>query len=409
MLQREAVVFDRYQVLGTLGKGPSGTVYLVSVLSQPERRLAMKELMVPQPDPRMFRFFETVGAQLVSLRHRNLASVWDFFVTEQAAYLVLDFVPGRTLWDVLLAQPKAPPWEQSLPWLRQMAEAVGALHAAGIVLRELEPANCMLPPDGVLKVISYGVSRIFTAPEPNPFWAPDPMPDRRADVYSFGATAYAVGSRHLPPEPQERLAGAPLQGAPGLTPEVLAVLEQMMAPRPEDRFADLLEARRALESALAGAPVQKLKWRPGVAANLKTAAAPTPPSPPPPEEELDDVELAQNYALEVLGEYEKFVNNIGNNNHAAPMTLYYRDEVQDALTEVENLGGETQTAWAKVVALDTLLKARAQTLVNEIGWHNFKQYWIMNDPPRERWWWFLSRQVPAPAEPPPFWMFWKKK
>ena len=111
----------------------------------------------------------------------------------------------------------------------------------------------------------------------------------------------------------------------------------------------------------------------------------------------------------MLGEHEKFVNDIGNNHHAAPMTLYYRDEVQDAITEVENLGGETQTAWAKVVALDTLLKARAQTLVNEIGWHNFKQYWIMNDPPKERWWWFLDRQVAPPVQPPPFWMFWKKK
>jgi hypothetical protein len=114
------------------------------------------------------------------------------------------------------------------------------------------------------------------------------------------------------------------------------------------------------------------------------------------------------YLMEVMGDYEVFLGNIGNLGYSAPQLLYYRDEVQEFLDE---LGGRTDInmpgAWKKVTELDTILRAKAQTLVDEIGHKNFIQYQIQNDPPRSHWWWWLNRVTAPPIAPPKFWEFWK--
>lgn len=114
------------------------------------------------------------------------------------------------------------------------------------------------------------------------------------------------------------------------------------------------------------------------------------------------------YLMEVMGDYEIFLSNIGSLGYSAPQLLYYRDEVQEFLDE---LSGRTdvniQGAWHKVNELDAILRAKAQALVDEIGHKNFIQYQIQNDPPRSHWWWWLNRVTAPPAAPPKFWEFWK--
>lgn len=114
------------------------------------------------------------------------------------------------------------------------------------------------------------------------------------------------------------------------------------------------------------------------------------------------------YLMEVIGDYEIFLGNIGSLGYSAPQLLYYRDEVQEFLDE---LGGRTDInitgAWKKVTELDTILRGKAQALVDEIGHKNFIQYQIQNDPPRSSWWWWLNRVTAPPITPPKFWEFWK--
>lgn len=130
-------------------------------------------------------------------------------------------------------------------------------------------------------------------------------------------------------------------------------------------------------------------------------------TPPPPPIPLA-VRETWDYLMEVMGDYETFLQNIGNLGFSAPQLLYYRDEVQEALDELQ---GRTDVnihgAWQKVTELDTILRARAQTLVDEIGHKNFTQYQIQNDPPRSYWWWWLNRVTAPPVTPPRFWEFWK--
>ena len=115
------------------------------------------------------------------------------------------------------------------------------------------------------------------------------------------------------------------------------------------------------------------------------------------------------YLEEVLHDYERFVENIGSNGYTAPMLLYYRDEVQDTLDFLtDSTEVETRPYWQKVVELDRTLKDHAQAFVEEVGHANFKQYQVINDPPRERWWWYLNRETHAPQPRPAFWQFWKK-
>ncbi len=432
MLQRDAVLEGRYQVIGSLGSGATGTVYLIEVVSQPGRKLALKEMRAEGAEDDQRQRFEAEASAWMAVRHRSLPTVHDFFMQDESAYLLMDYVPGRTLWDTLLAQPGPPPWDRVMGWLRALSDLLRSLHGRQrpMVLRELEPANCMVQPDGELKVVSFGLGRIFTAPEPNPFSAPeeqgDASNDPRSDMYSLGATLYVMASRHLPPESWEREAGlSRLPPAPGVPPRVMRVIEKMMAVAPDERFATVAEAMTAIQIALAPpklvttttdeappapvaasrAPLQP-KWKP----TLPKGPAPAPQvqGEDDDEEEVDEITELTEYLRDVVNDYEKYVKNIGQNGLAAPNLFYYRDEVQDTLDALDDLKADTQVWWEHVVGLDEVVKERRQDIVNEIGWNNFKQYWIMNAPPRERWWWFLSRMVPEPAPPPRFWQVWKK-
>ena len=116
------------------------------------------------------------------------------------------------------------------------------------------------------------------------------------------------------------------------------------------------------------------------------------------------------YLMEVLGDYETFLEGIGELGLSAPQVLYYRDEVQESLEYLT--GNETinyQGAWQKVNQLDEILKEKSQTLVDEIGYKNFIQYQIINDPPKKHWWWWLNRVSKPPPEPPKIWQFWKHR
>ncbi|MCL5038088.1 MAG: hypothetical protein M1269_13390 [Chloroflexi bacterium] len=114
------------------------------------------------------------------------------------------------------------------------------------------------------------------------------------------------------------------------------------------------------------------------------------------------------YLDEVIEDYQRYVFNIGKNGLAASLMLYYRDEVQDLLEELqyeEDL--DLTDRWRRVGELDKLLRENQEAAVKEIGHNSFKQYQIVNDPPRSHWWWYLDRVTPAPEADKKFWEFWK--
>lgn len=115
------------------------------------------------------------------------------------------------------------------------------------------------------------------------------------------------------------------------------------------------------------------------------------------------------YLLDVVKDYGRYLADIENLGYSAPNVLYYRDEIQEMLEEFK---GDSRVdfrgVWTQVKEYDEILRANQDLLVRTIGHANFKQYHIMNDPPRTHWWWFINRVVAKPQLQPSWWQFWKK-
>ncbi len=112
---------------------------------------------------------------------------------------------------------------------------------------------------------------------------------------------------------------------------------------------------------------------------------------------------------ESIEQYHHYVSNIGRNGLAAANLGYFRDDIQEVLDMLKYEESITlRPYWEIIVKIDLELRAKAPIYVREVGYENFKQYQIVNDPPLTHWWWYLNRQVAPPVVQPKFWEIWKK-
>ncbi len=201
-----------YEILGPIGKGGMGEVYRAKD-TKLKREVAVKVL--PQAfahdSDRMARF-QREAEVLASLNHPNIAHIYGI---EELA-LVMELVPGETLKGPL-------PLETALNYARQIAEALEAAHEKRIVHRDLKPANIIVTPEGVVKVLDFGLAAVLRRaahPEDSPTLTQATEPgiimgtaaymspeqacgkavDRQADIWSFGVVLF------------EMLTGKPLFG-----------------------------------------------------------------------------------------------------------------------------------------------------------------------------------------------------
>ncbi len=126
---------------------------------------------------------------------------------------------------------------------------------------------------------------------------------------------------------------------------------------------------------------------------------------------MDDNEIREEkeYLDEVMNDYMRMVKNIGQNGLSASLLMNYRDEIQDIMTDLAINGADLREHRKKLICLDNELRQKAQLYVNEVGHANFKQYQIINNPSRERWWWYLNKVTvgrPDDKQKKP-WEFWK--
>jgi serine/threonine-protein kinase len=203
------LIADRYRVVRHLGSGAMATVHLADdeLLG---RQVAIKSVHADAKSDFGRRVLREarMGA---ALAHPNLVAVFDTIVVDDAVLIVMEYVPGRTLADALQEGRMAP--EQALAILRPLAEAIDRTHAAGIVHRDVKPANVLLHERGDVKLADLGVatsdevSRItrtggvvgtaaYMAPEQ---FESGPV-DGAADVYALAAVAFEMlsGRRAFP-------------------------------------------------------------------------------------------------------------------------------------------------------------------------------------------------------------------
>ncbi len=206
---------DRYLIVRKVGQGGMAAVYQAIDTQQPGAHWAIKEMSDAALSAKDREFavqsFLTEANLLRSLRHANLPVVVDVFAEGGKHYLVMEFVQGKSLQD-LLRQRSAPFTEMEvLPWAIQLCEVLAYLHSRSpkIIFRDIKPSNIMLTLDGRIKLIDFGIARFFkpgkttdTMALGTPGYAsPEAVSgqtDERSDIYSLCITLHQLLTLHDP-------------------------------------------------------------------------------------------------------------------------------------------------------------------------------------------------------------------
>ncbi len=146
-----------YEVTAQIGVGGMGEVYRATDTTL-NRQVAVKVL--PESlasDAERVARFEREAKTLASLNHPNIAAIYGFEKSSGVHALVMELVEGPTLADRITQG--AIPVDEALPIAKQIAEALEAAHEQGIIHRDLKPANIKLRPDGVVKVLDFGLAK----------------------------------------------------------------------------------------------------------------------------------------------------------------------------------------------------------------------------------------------------------
>ena len=166
-----------FEITGLLGKGGMGEVYRAHD-TKLEREVAIKVLPDDLAnDPERLERFEREAKMLAALDHPNIGALYDFQHVDDVRFLVLQLVEGETLQDRIDRGPMPP--SEALPIFTQIAEALEAAHAKHIIHRDLKPGNIQLAPEGIVKVLDFGLARPLDRVRPTTLSPSDPT--RQAD------------------------------------------------------------------------------------------------------------------------------------------------------------------------------------------------------------------------------------
>ena len=302
-----------FRLVRHLGGGGMGMVYLAEQepIGRPVALKLMRPAIAASEDARR-RFLQEARA-IARLGHPHIVTVHAAGEEQGTLYLAMELVPGRSL-DELLAEwcsgGGRPPASRFVRWGAEIARALSAAHAAGLIHRDVKPHNLRITPEGKAVLLDFGLARdlqgsqvsLVGAFQGSPSYAsPEQVRgdsaaiDERTDVYSLGVTLYEALAGTVPFEGEtaarvfeEILHGDPAtlrERNPQISAELEAVVSCAMARDPERRYASAADLAEDLEALLemrpvaarpAGAPRRLLKWvrrHPAVATASAVACA----------------------------------------------------------------------------------------------------------------------------------------
>jgi len=304
---RGFILGGKYKLLELLGQGGMGSVFLCEQTTL-RRLVAVKILPAEEmaKDPALLERFYREARAVAALTHPNLVRAYDIDQDGQQHFLVMEFIDGINLHD--LVSKKGPlPFTQAAHYIAQAAAGLQRAHVAGWVHRDIKPGNLLLDRSGIVKVLDLGLARLrnnqgeqltqkyddqatmgtadYLSPE-QALHASDV--DIRADLYSLGGTFYFLLAGQSPfadlPTVAQKLLAHQMKEPPSLlelrpdTPrELNLIIKKLMRKQPSERFqtpADLVAALEPWTSEPLELPPADVmpKWTPIVRALLATRA-----------------------------------------------------------------------------------------------------------------------------------------
>lgn len=266
----ERIFGNRYRVLGKIGEGGMATVYQAEDTLL-ERVVAVKVLREQYAiDPSFLERFKQEARAAAGIAHQNIVSVYDVGTDQGFHYIVMEYVDGTSLKD-LITQGAPFSASRAISLILQVLSALSFAHQKGIVHRDIKPQNILVSPDGHVKVTDFGIARAATSGQLTEtgtvlgtvhYCSPEQAQGRSvgvgSDLYSAAIVVYemltgrlpfegdgalAVALKHLQEEPVE-----PSQLNPRVPPQLDAIVLKAMAKDPADRYTSAEEMRQALLS-----------------------------------------------------------------------------------------------------------------------------------------------------------------
>jgi tRNA A-37 threonylcarbamoyl transferase component Bud32 len=301
MLEQDMLLQDRYRIVQVLGGGGMGQVYLAHDTRLADKPCAVKELAPDrhatlEEQKHAADQFCREAAILAHLSHPNLPNVYDYFDERGCFYLVMDYVEGENLADRLEQSPAGLPQETVVEWAIQLCDVLEYLHRQSppVIYRDMKPANVMITPDNTIKLIDFGVARLFDPTKrtdtlkmgtagyaPPEQYAGQGQTTTRSDVYALGATLHELLTG-ADPTVQPFVFSPPRTLNSSISPALSAIVMRAVNLDPADRFPSAQAMKEALEKTTRPRrfhlPTVQRKEGTGTKVMPETAARPLPQS-----------------------------------------------------------------------------------------------------------------------------------
>ena len=258
-----------YEIISSLGRGGFGSVYKAKSASG---NLVALKVLNPQvlDNQKVVKKFFHEAMILAKLDHPNICRLIEFFPDGQNYAIVMDYVEGKELKDLLQEQPDGlMPFDQAFRIAKQALAAFQYAHENGILHRDIKPANIMIDKQGNIKVMDFGIAKVagaathdtaasmlsihYTPPER---FDPSRTVDARSDIYALGLVFYELFTGRRPFDVEEtsqimfwhlnEIPEPPETFVAGLPSEVSSAIETALEKDPDDRFQDFKEFSDAM-------------------------------------------------------------------------------------------------------------------------------------------------------------------
>jgi serine/threonine-protein kinase len=261
---------SNYKIIGKLGKGGMATVYKAHELSL--NRVVALKVLSPQlsEDKDYIKRFQREAQAAAQLNHPHIVQIYAIGEEKGLHYFAMEYIKGKSLAHIAKEKGVLAPGK-AVPIIKQVAEALGEAHGAGLVHRDIKPSNIMIDSLGRAKVTDFGIAYVSRAqtkltregsiigtPEYlSPEQCEGKTVDQRSDIYSLGVTLYEVLTGKTPYEADTpvsmlmKIVKGDFPPISEVNPNVPAslrdIVEKMMQTDPNKRYADMEEVKKAFE------------------------------------------------------------------------------------------------------------------------------------------------------------------